>query len=153
MYACPHCDSTRMFMAFKDGLLIRVLEDNEDVDGLEAVGELLCVDCNQWFPNPALGHGAHQRLMTGELVTITGLKGTGTIKVVATGLKFPFHYDTYRKEALDALQGQPAEFLDDLIEFARHRDHTIALRVKEDGNPNTWVYRLDNRRLRKALGR
>ena len=26
------------------------------------------------------------------------------------------------------------------------------LRVKEEGSPNTWVYRLDKKRLQKALG-
>ena len=149
MYACPHCSSTKMFMAFKDGLLVRVLEDHEDVDGLDSVGELLCVDCNQWFENPYLD--AHGREMTGELVTITGLRGKGTIKTVATGITLPFHYVTYESEAAEALSGQDPDFIQALREFASHNDHRLALRVKEDGNPNTWVYRLDHRRLWKAL--
>ncbi len=149
MYACPHCDSTKMFMAYKDGHLLRVLEDHEDVDGLSEVSELLCVDCNEWFQNPY--QDSHGRTLTGELVTITGLKSKGTIKVVASGLQFPFHYDTYESEAAEALRGQPAEFISDLREFSEHRDHTLGLRVKEVGNPNTWVYRLDRRRLWKAL--
>lgn len=150
MYACPHCDAINMFMAFKDGVLIRVLEDHEDVEGLDKVTDLLCTECNQWFPNPQ--KDPHKRLMTGELVTITGLKGTGTIKTVATGVKFRFHYDTYEQEAAKALAQKPQAFVKDLFEFAHHRDHTIALRVKEEGNPNTWVYRLDKKRLRKELG-
>lgn len=148
MYACPHCDSTRMFMAYKDGVLLRVLEDHEDTAALAEVRELLCVDCNQWFTNPY--KDAHGQ-MTGELVTITGLKGKGTIKVVATGLTFPFHYDTYEEEAAEVLVRQDRQFLDDLREFSDHHDHTLGLRVKEEGNPNTWVYRLDRRRLWKAL--
>ena len=36
MYACPHCNAIDMFMAFKDGVLIRVLEDHEDVEGVYA---------------------------------------------------------------------------------------------------------------------
>ncbi len=142
-----------MFIAFKDGVLIRVLEDHEDVEGLETVNELLCVDCNQWFANPTLGQSAHERELTGELVTITGLRGDVTIKVVATGVTFPFHYDTYEGEAARILADQDRDFIDNLLEFARHRDHTLGLRVKEEGNPNTWVYRLDKRRLRKALDR
>ncbi len=152
MYACPNCNSTRMFIAFKDGVLIRVLEDHEDVEGLDTVMELLCVDCNEWFTNPTLGKGAHERELTGELVTITGLRGTGTIKVVATGVTFPFHYDTYEEEAARVLGDQQPDFIANLLAFAHHRDHTLGLRVKEEGNPNTWVYRLDKRRLRKALG-
>ncbi len=153
MYACPECASTDLFMAFKDGILVRVLEDHEDVEGLDTVGELLCTACNAWFPNPTLGAGAHERQMTGELVTITGLRGDGTIKTVATGVRFPFHYDTYEAEAAEALAGQTPEFVANLLEFARGRDATLALRVKEDGNPNTWVYRLDKRRLRRKLKR
>ncbi len=149
MYACPHCDSTRMFMAYRDGTLLRVLEDHEDVEGLSDVRELLCVDCNQWFPNPY--QDAHDRELTGELVTITGLKGKGTIKVVSTGLTFPFHYDTYEDEAAEALRRQPQDFVDDLRDFSDHHDHTLGLRVKEEGNPNTWVYRLDRKRLWRAL--
>lgn len=153
MYACPHCSSTDLFLAFHDGMLVKVLEDHEDVEGLDSVKELLCAECNRWFPNPTLGEGAHQRVMTGELVTITGLKGKGTIKVVATGRTFPFHYDTYEEEAARVLRGEDDAFLSDLREFVRHHDHQLALRVKEDGNPNTWVYRLDRKRLWKALGR
>ncbi len=149
MYACPHCDSTDMFMAFKDGLLVKVLEDHEDVEGLDEVAELLCVQCNQWFENPY--RDAHGRTLTGELVTITGLKSKGTIKVVATGLKMPFHYDTYESEVADRLREQDTEFLRGLKEFSAHADHQLALRVKEDGNPNTWVYRLDSRRLWRTL--
>jgi hypothetical protein len=152
MYACPHCNAIDMFMAFKDGVLIRVLEDHEDVEGLDTVSELLCIECNNWFPNPTKGQSAHQRVLTGELVTITGLKGSGTIKVVATGVKFPFHYDTYEGEAAKALGEQKQQFIADLFEFSHHRDNTLGLRVKEEGNPNTWVYRLDKKRLKKALG-
>ncbi len=150
MYACPHCNAINMFMAFKDGVLIRVLEDHEDTEGLDHVQELLCIECNQWFPNPQ--KDPHRRTLTGELVTITGLKGNGTIKTVATGVKFPFHYDTYENEAAQALSAQSQRFIADLFEFAHHRDSTLALRVKEDGSPNTWVYRLDKKRLKKALG-
>jgi uncharacterized protein YbaR (Trm112 family) len=150
MYACPHCNSTRMFMAFKDGLLIKVLEDHEDVEGLDSVGELLCVDCNQWFPNPTLGQGAHRKL-TGELVTITGLKGKGTIKVVATGRTFPFHYDTYEEEVARILREEDSQFVENLLEFVDVADHQLALRVKEEGNPNTWVYRINQKRLRRSL--
>lgn len=153
MYACPNCSSTDMFMAFKDGMLIKVLEDHEDVDGLDTVSELLCTACNKWFPNPTLGESLHERTLTGELVTITGLKGKGTIKVVATDLKFPFHYDSYEEEAARVLSEQPGDFVANLREFSRHHDHTLALRVKEQGNPNTWVYRIDRRRLWRALGR
>lgn len=152
MYACPHCNAINMFMAFKDGVLVRVLEDHEDVEGLDQVNELLCIECNQWFPNPTKGESAHKRVLTGELVTITGLKSKGTIKTVATGVKFPFHYDTYEEEAARVLARQKPSFIRDLFEFAHHRDSTLALRVKEDGSPNTWVYRLDKKRLRKALG-
>ncbi len=153
MYACPHCDSTKMFMAFRDGMLLKVLEDHEDVEGLDEVGELLCVSCNQWFPNPTLGEGAHKRVLTGELVTMTGLRGKGTIKVVATGIKFPFHYDTYEDDAVEQLRGLDRERVLDILEFVRHGDHTLALRVKEDGNPNTWVYRLDRRHLTRGVER
>ncbi len=149
MYACPHCESTKMFMAFKDGLLIKVLEDHEDVDGLEAVKELLCSDCNHWFENPTMGKG--RKRMTGELVTITGLKGKGTIKVVATGIVFPFHYDTYEEEAVEVLRDEDMDLVAALKEFSGHHDHQLALRVKEEDNPNTWVYRLNARRLWKAL--
>lgn len=149
MYACPNCNSTKMFMAFKDGLLVRVLEDHEDVEGLDTVKELLCVDCNQWFPNPYTD--VHDRELVGELVTITGLRGKGTIKTVATGVRLPFHYDSYEAEAAEALRSKPTEFIMGLREFASHHDHQLALRVKEEGNPNTWVYRLDHRRLWKAL--
>lgn len=149
MYACPNCESTKMFMAFKDGLMIRVLEDHEDVEGLDTVGELLCVDCNEWFTNPYLD--AHERQLVGELVTITGLRGKGTIKTVATGVRLPFHYDTYQSETADALRPYDDEFIGALRAFASHHDHQLALRVKEEGNPNTWVYRLDHRRLWKAL--
>lgn len=138
-----------MFMAFKDGVLIRVLEDHEDVAEVQEVGELLCVDCNQWFENPYLD--SHERRLVGELVTITGLKGKGTIKTVATGLIFPFHYDTYEEEAAEELSKQDVAFIMGLKEFAGHHDHQLALRVKEEGNPNTWVYRLDHKRLWKRL--
>lgn len=151
MYACPHCNSTKMFMALKDGILVKVLEDHQDVEGLDEIGELLCADCNRWFPNPTLGEGAHGRTLTGELVAITGLRGKGTIKVVATGIKFPFHYDTYEQEAVEVLKGQSEEVLDGLREFSDLPDHTLGLRVKEDGNPNTWVYRLPARKVWKAL--
>lgn len=149
MYACPHCNAINMFMAYKDGSLIRVLEDHEDTEMLGEVPELLCIECNHWFPNPQLD--AHQRILTGELVTITGLKGTGTIKTVATGVTFPFHYDTYEEEAARILAEQPQKFIQDLFEFSHHRDNTLGLRVKEPGNPNTWVYRLDKKRLKKRL--
>lgn len=149
MYACPNCNAINMFMAFKEGVLVRVLEDHEDVEGLDAVEELLCIECNEWFPNPY--KDPHRRVLTGELVTITGLKGKGTIKTVATGVKMPFHYDTYEEEAAKVLAKQPDRFVRDLFEFAHHRDNTLALRVKEEGNPNTWVYRLDKKRLKKAL--
>jgi len=150
MYACPHCNAIDKFMALKDGALIRVLEDHEDVEGLDKVNELLCIECNEWFPNPA--KDPHKRVLTGELVSITGLTTRGTIKVVATGVKFPFHYDTYEEEAAKVLKKQKKRFVQDLFEFSHHRDNTIALRVKEEGDPNTWVYRLDKKRLRKALG-
>ncbi|MEA3189719.1 MAG: hypothetical protein QOD77_301 [Thermoplasmata archaeon] len=149
MYACPHCNAINMFMAYQDGSLIRVLEDHEDTEMLGEVSELLCIECNNWFPNPQLD--AHQRVLTGELVTITGLKGNGTIKTVATGVTFPFHYDTYEEEAARVLSGQPQKFIQDLFEFTHHSDNTLGLRVKEPGNPNTWVYRLDKKRLKKAL--
>lgn len=151
MYACPNCNAIDKFMAFKDGVLIRVLEDHEDVEGLEAVNELLCIECNNWFPNPTKGESAHRRVLTGELVSITGLTTRGTIKVVATGVKFPFHYDTYEEEAAKALGQQTRQFVADLFEFSHHRDCTLGLRVKEEGNPNTWVYRLDKKRLKKAV--
>lgn len=153
MYACPNCNAINMFMAFKEGTLIRVLEDHEDTEGLEKVAELLCIECNEWFPNPTRGESAHKRVLTGELVTITGLKSRGTIKTVATGVKMPFHYDTYEEEAARVLAKQPARFVTDLFEFAHHRDSALALRVKEDGSPNTWVYRLNKRRLKKALSK
>lgn len=153
MYACPYCESTKMFMAFKDGILVKVLEDHEDVEGLETVMELLCTDCNRWFPNPMLGQAAHDRELTGELVTITGLKGKGTIKVVATGITFPFHYDTYEDEVVEELRDEDRDLLADLREFSDHADHQLAIRVKEEDNPNTWVYRFDNRRLWRRLGK
>ncbi len=149
MYACPHCSSTKMFMAFKDGILVKVLEDNQDVEGLEAVGELLCSHCNRWFPNPQFG----DRELTGELVTITGLRGRGTIKVVATGVDFPFHYNSFEAEAIDVMRGLDQEMLKGLKEFSTLPDHKLALRVKEEGNPNTWVYRLNTRRVWKALSK
>lgn len=153
MYACPHCNAIDTFMAFKDGVLIRVLEDHEDTEGLETVNELLCIECNHWFPNPTKGVKTHARVLTGELVSITGLTTRGTIKVVATGVKFPFSYDTYEEEAAKVLGKQKARFIDDLFEFSHHRDCTIGLRVKEQGSDNTWVYRLDKKRLKKALGK
>lgn len=153
MYACPNCNAIDLFMAFKDGVLVRVLEDHEDTEGLENVEELLCVECNEWFPNPTRGESSHKRVLTGELVTITGLKGKGTIKTVATGVKMPFHYDTYEAETAKVLAAQPRRFIDDLFEFTHHRDNTLALRVKEEGNPNTWVYRLDKKRLKKSVGK
>lgn len=138
-------------MAFKDGLLVRVLEDHEDVEGLESVQELLCIECNHWSPNPTLGEGAHARELQGELVTITGLKGKGTIKTVATGLTFPFHYDTYEEEVARLILDQGAEFGANLKTFASHNDHQLAIRAKEEGNPNTWTYRINHKRLWKAL--
>lgn len=138
-------------MAFTDGLLVRVLEDHEDVEGLDQVQELLCIECNQWSPNPTLGDGAHARELTGELVTITGLKGKGTIKTVATGLTLPFHYDTYEDEVAKLLRDTDPTFVANLKEFASHHDHQLAIRAKEDGNPNTWVYRIHHKRLWKAL--
>lgn len=152
MYACPHCNALNMFMAFKGGVLVRVLEDHEDVEGLDKVDELLCIECNKWFPNPTRGQSSHKRILTGELVSITGLTTRGTIKTVATGVTMPFHYDTYEQEVAKVLAKQPPKFVSDLFEFSHHRDCTIALRVKEKGNPNTWVYRLNKKRLRKALG-
>jgi hypothetical protein len=151
MFACPHCNAIGMFMAMKDGQLIRVLEDHEDTANLDKVYELLCIECNNWFPNPAKGESVHKRKLTGELVTITGLKGKGTIKTVATGIKFPFHYDSYEGEAAKVLAKQPRQFIEDLFEFSHHRDNTLALRVKAKDSPNTWVYRLDKKRLKKAL--
>lgn len=151
MYACPNCNAINMFMAFKDGVLVRVLEDHKDTEGLDKVNELLCIECNEWFPNPTKGESAHKRVLTGELVSITGLKSKGTIKTVATGVKMPFHYDTYEEEVAKVLAKQPKRFVDDLFEFAHHRDSTLALRVKEAGNPNTWTYRLNKKRLKKAL--
>lgn len=151
MFACPHCNAINLFMAMKDGQLIRVLEDHEDVENLDKVFELLCVECNNWFPNPAKGGDVHKRVLTGELVTITGLVSRGTIKVVATGVKMRFHYDSYESDAAKLLQKQSRQFIEDLFEFSHHRDNTLALRVKAKGNPNTWVYRLDKKRLRKAL--
>lgn len=150
MYACPNCNAINMFMAYEDGVLVRVLEDHEDVEGLDKVNELLCIECNTWFPNPA--KNPHKRVLTGELVSITGLTTRGTIKVVATGVKFPFHYDTYEDEAAKVLKRQPRDFIDHLFEFSHHRDTTLGLRVKEEASANTWVYRLDKKRLRKALG-
>jgi hypothetical protein len=151
VYACPHCNAIDKFMAFKGGALIRVLEDHEDVEGLDQVDELLCIECNQWFANPV--KDPHKRTLTGELVSITGLTTRGTIKVVATGVTFPFHYDTYEEEAAKVLAKQKKKFIDDLFEFSHHRDNTLGLRVNAEGDPNTWVYRLDKKRLRKALGR
>ncbi len=150
MYACPSCGSTDMFLAFKDGILVKVLEDHEDVEGLDEVKELLCAECNQWFPNPTVGETAPREL-EGELVTITGLKGKGTIKTVATGLRFPFHYDRYEEEVASRLANQEPSFIDGLREFASHHDHQLAIRAKEEGNPNTWVYRIDHKRLWKRL--
>lgn len=140
-----------MFLAFKDGILVRVLEDHEDVEGLETVKELLCSDCNEWFPNPTLGESAHNRELEGELVTVTGLRGKGTIKTVATGLRFPFHYDTYQEEVAELLAERGNDYIDDLRAFAAHHDHQLAIRAKEAGNPNTWVYRIDHKRLWKRL--
>lgn len=150
MYACPYCGSTAMFLAFKDGILVKVLEDHEDVEGLETVQELLCSDCNEWFPNPTLGESAHRELQ-GELVTVTGLRGKGTIKTVATGLKFPFHYDSYEEEVATRLSKQGNDFVEALREFSHHHDHQLAIRAKEEGNPNTWVYRIDHKRLWRRL--
>lgn len=138
-----------MFMAFKDGILVKVLEDNQDVEGLEGVGELLCSHCNRWFPNPGFG----DRELTGELVTITGLRGRGTIKVVATGMSFPFHYASFESETIANLREAAPEFIAGLKEFSTLPDHKLALRVKEEGNPNTWVYRLNSRRVWKALAK
>lgn len=152
MYACPNCNAINVFMAFKDGVLVRVLEDHQDTEGLEKVNELLCIECNEWFPNPTKGESSHKRVLTGELVSITGLKSKGTIKTVATGVKMPFHYDTYEEEVARVLAKQSPRFVSDLFEFAHHRDNTLALRVKEAGNPNTWVYRLDKKALKKKLG-
>ncbi len=153
MFACPHCNAIGMFMAMKDGTMIRVLEDHEDTANLDKVYELLCVECNQWFANPARGGDVHKRVLTGELVTITGLKGKGTIKTVATGIKFPFHYDSYEEEAAKVLAKQSRKFIDDLFEFSHHSDNTLALRVKAKDSNNTWVYRLDKKRLKKAVGK
>src|SRR5919108_5269395 len=75
MYACPHCNAIDKFMAFKGGVLIRVLEDHEDVEGLDKVNELLCIECNKWFPNPQ--KDPHKRKLVGELVSITGLTTRG----------------------------------------------------------------------------
>lgn len=138
-------------MAFQDGTLIRVLEDHEDTAGLDKVDDLLCIECNNWFPNPTRGEDSHKRVLTGELVTVTGLKGSGTIKTIPTGVKFPFHYDTYEVEAAKVLAKQSARFIADLFEFAHHRDITLALRVKEKGRDATWVYRLDKKRLKKSV--
>lgn len=151
MYACPDCGSTDKFLAHKDGMLIRVLEDHEDVAGLKGVKELLCAECNHWFPNPTKGKGAHSRVLQGELVMITGLKGKGTIKTVATGLKLPFHYDTYEEEIAALLNKQSHEFVSDLQEFTEHGDAQLAIRAKERGNDNTWVYRISRRKLWKNL--
>ncbi len=139
-----------MFMAFKDGILVKVLEDHQDVEGLDAIGELLCSECNHWFENTA---GGGRRTMTGELVTITGLKGKGTIKVVATGIVFPFHYESYEDEALAVLRDEDIDLVAALREFSTHHDHQLGLRVKEEDNPNTWVYRLNSRKLWKALNK
>jgi hypothetical protein len=138
-------------MAYKDGILIKILEDHEDVEGLAGVKELLCLECNQWFPNPTGSQDAHQRVLTGELVTITGLNRKGTIKVVATGRKMAFHYDTYEREVADLLRSEGEKFVAGLREFSSHGDHTLALRVKEEGNANTWVYRIDAKRLWRSL--
>ena len=152
MFACPHCNAIGMFMAMRDGAVIKVLEDHEDTANLDKVYELLCVECNRWFPNPVKGGDVHKRVLTGELVTITGLKGSGTIKVVATGVKMRFHYDSYEADAAGLLRKQSKRFIEDLFEFSHHRDSTLALRVKAANSQNTWVYRLDKKRLRKALG-
>ncbi len=141
MFACPHCNAIGMFMAMKDGTMIRVLEDHEDTENLQKVSELLCVECNQWFANPASGNQIRKRV----------LKGKGTIKTVATGVKFPFHYDTYEQEAAKALAKQSKKFIDDLFEFSHHSDNTLALRVKAKDSNNTWVYRLDKKRLKKSV--
>jgi hypothetical protein len=151
MYACTHCGSTEMFLAFKDGSLVKVLEDNEDVEGLDSVLELLCSACNEWFPNPTMGEDALAREMEGELVTITGLKGKGTIKTVSTGLRFPFHYSSYQTEIATQLAEQSSDFVEGLREFVSRHDHILAIRAKEEGNPNTWVYRIDHKRLWKRL--
>ena len=152
MYACPNCHSTDKFMAFKDGIFVKVLEDHEDVEGLENVQELLCADCNTWFPNPTRGKDPHARILTGELVTLSGLNGRGTIKVVATGKTLAFHYDTYEQELADMLADEDPKFIRRLKEFTSHKDHHLGLRVKEEGNPNTWLYRVSRRKLWKRLG-
>jgi uncharacterized protein YbaR (Trm112 family) len=152
MYACPHCNSTKMFLAFKDGILVKVLEDHTDVDGLDTVQELLCSSCNRWFPNPGSGQDG-ARILSGELVTITGLKGTGTIKVVATGIVFPFHYETFEDEAMSVLLEQDVEMLAALREFSSHRDNQLAIRVKEQDNPNTWVYRINGRKMWRSIAK
>lgn len=150
MYSCPNCQATNSFMAYKDGLLIRVLEDNEDREGLDTVMELLCLDCNEWFPNPFVD-GAKDRTLVCELVTATGLKGKGTVKVIATGVSFPFDFQTHVEDAVMALRGQSREFRANLLEFASHRGHELCLRVKEEGNPNTWLYRLSRKQVEKHL--
>lgn len=151
MIACPNCNAIAMFMAYKDGILLKVLEDHEDVAGIQDVHELLCVECNEWFPNPLMGDAARTRVLTGELVSITGLKGRGTIKVVATGVKMRFHYTSYQEDAAGLLKKQSVQFVKDLFEFAHHGDVTLGLRVKAQDNPNTWVYRLDKKRLQRDL--
>lgn len=150
VYSCSHCNSTDMFLAYKDGMLVKVLEDHEDVEGLDQVGELLCTECNKWFPNPTLGEGAHRKL-TGELVTVTGLKGKGTIKVIATGITMPFHYDSYEEEVVELLRNTDAETVANLKEFCSHHDHILGLRAKETDNPNTWLYRINTRKLWRKL--
>jgi len=132
-------------MAYHAGALLRVLEDEDDTDALSGVKELLCIPCNQWFDSPAL---PRSRQLTGELVVVTGLKGKGTIKTVATGVTFPFQPQGQEKDAADALRSRPPAFAEDLLELASQGDAVLALRVKEEGDPNTWVYRLDRRRLR-----
>lgn len=139
-----------MFMAYKDGILVKVLEDHQDVEGLDQVQELLCTQCNKWFPNPTGVEGAH-REMTGELVTVTGLKGKGTIKVISTGITFPFHYDTYDEEVLALLQDQEPELVANLREFCSHNDHILGIRAKETANPNTWLYRVNTKKLWRHL--
>lgn len=131
-------------------MLVKVLEDHRDVEGLDQVGQLLCTDCNRWFVNPYVGTRA-RREMTGELVSVTGLKGKSTIKVISTGISMPFHYDTFEEEVLELLRGESAETIANLKEFCSHNDHILGLRAKEEENPNTWLYRINTRKLWKAL--
>jgi len=138
-------------MAFKRGSLVRVLEDRFDTEGLDKVGELLCTKCNTWFPNPARGTAGAERVLEAEIVIVTGLKESGPIKVVASDVKFAFHYASYENDTLAVLRKQRETFLTALFEFSHHKGTTLGLRVKEEGNPNTWLHRLDKKRLRKAL--